>query len=126
MVKCVVASPIEDLRYCLLQAHVVLDGLGAADSARNLNRPAFGSLRGQKAASLNHAHERRGVDFGGLERRLIEDGGPERGGDDRLVRVFAGAFLLRRLGTAQRHGHEQNAHQSRQLARAGCHAHFFE
>jgi len=66
MVKCVVASLIEDLRYCLLQAHVVLDGLDAADSARNLNRPAFGSLRGQKAASLNHAHERRGVDFGGL------------------------------------------------------------
>ena len=37
-------APIEGLRPCLLQAHVVLDGLDAADGARDLNRLAFRGL----------------------------------------------------------------------------------
>jgi hypothetical protein len=42
-------------------------------TALDLNRLVFRGLRAHKAAQLNHAVEGLDVDFGGFERRFIED-----------------------------------------------------
>ena len=54
----------------------------------------IGLTRVHESAQLDHALERLDVDLGGLQRRFVEDGGLDLAGDDRVVDVFAGAFLL--------------------------------
>jgi hypothetical protein len=71
--------------FASLQTHIVLDRLHAADGPGNLDRLALRGLRAHESAQLNDALERLDIDFSGLERRFIEYGRLDLGGDDRVV-----------------------------------------
>jgi len=77
----------------LLELHVVLDGLHAADGTRHLDGRGDVLTRAHEAAELNDALERLDIDLGALQTGLAQDGGLDFGSDDAVVEVLTRTLL---------------------------------
>ena len=84
----------------LLESHVVLDGLDAADITSHFNSFVNVGLRGYKPAQLYGALKSLDIDFGGFKGRFTEDGGLCFGRDHRIVKIFAGTLPVWRGSAA--------------------------
>src|SRR5512143_1471373 len=109
----------------LLQAHVVLHRLDAADVARDLNCCRFICGGADESAELYHTLESLDVDLCGFQRRLTKDRRLHFPRDGGVVDVLPGALLFCSRSTTQRQRNDKNADQGCPLACNVCHASSF-
>jgi len=88
---------------CLLELHVVLDGLHAGDGARHLDGGLDVATRAYEAAQLNDPLERLDVDLGDLEAWLAQNGRFDFSGDCTVINVLTRALMGARRRTAESH-----------------------
>ena len=95
---------------CLLDPHVILDRLHALDAACNFGRLVNVGLRTDEATQLDHALESFNIDFSGFQSRFVEYSRLNLGGDDAVVDILTGAFLLRGRRTTH-DGHQRKGQE---------------